>query len=110
MFTSQDTYWTQSWEKSNRNPWSKIFEQCITTKYEDNQICDEGVGFLAEALKNHTTLVSLHLGSNKIGITGTQYLSNVLRNNTKIRRIYLENNEIADEGVQFLSEALANNE
>ncbi|CAF1331533.1 unnamed protein product [Adineta steineri] len=76
---------------------------------EDNAIGDEGAQFLAEALRNKTTLASLQLTNNQIGAKGAQYLSSILQNNVRLTKLDLRDNNIGDQGALCIANALQDN-
>ena len=85
-------------------------------KLRDINICadditDEGVKHLAEALTNNNCkLNSLNLHPNLITDEGVKHLAEALTNNNcKLNSLDLSNNNITDEGVKHLAKALTNN-
>ena len=74
----------------------------------DNQITDDGVASLSEALKQSTCqLTTLDLRSNQITDVGVASLSEALKQSTcQLTTLNLESNQITDVGVASLSEAL----
>ena len=73
-----------------------------------NEITDDGVASLSEALKQPTCqLTTLHLGGNEITDAGVASLSEALKQpNCQLTTLDLAVNEITDDGVATLSEAL----
>ena len=73
-----------------------------------NNITDEGVKHLAEALKHvNCKLNRLDLSTNNITDEGTKYLAKVLKHvNCKLNRLDLSSNNITDKGAKHLAEAL----
>ena len=75
-----------------------------------NNITDDGVKQLSNALVNNCKLSSLNLRLNNITDEGVKQLSNVLvNNNCKLSSLNLATNNITDEGVKQLSNVLVNN-
>ena len=58
-------------------------------------------------LENNQTLTDLYIGQNNIGDNDIKYLSEALQNNQNLKALYLNSNNIGDNGVKFLSEAVA---
>ena len=75
-----------------------------------NDITDEGVKHLAEALTNNNCEVnSLNLADNNITDKGVKHLAEALTNNNcKLNHLDLADKNITDEGVKHLAEALKN--
>ena len=76
-----------------------------------NDIGDEGVIAISEALKTNSTLTELGLESysestNKIGPAGAQALADMLQVNSALTSLYLQNNNIGDEGGKAIAEVL----
>ena len=63
-----------------------------------NNIGDKGVIGIAEVLKINTTLIKLHLGNNKVSNKGIIALAKALKTNTTLKELYLENDKIYDIG------------
>ena len=78
---------------------------------EENQMTDEGVEYLAEAINNNNCqLHTLYLRANKISDNGAQHLAEAINNNNcQLRALTLSANKISDIGVQHLAEAINNN-
>ena len=78
---------------------------------EENQMTDEGVEYLAEAINNNNCqLRTLYLRANKISDNGAQHLADAISNNNcQLRALTLSANKISDIGVQHLAEAINNN-
>ena len=76
-----------------------------------NNITDEGVKHLAEALTdNNCKLINVDLAFNNITHEGVKHLAEALTNNNcKLNRLDLTGNNITGEGVKHLAEALTNN-
>eukprot|EP00985_Skeletonema_marinoi_P029982 scaffold29926_cov138-Skeletonema_marinoi.AAC.4 len=84
----------------------------------DNNIDDEGLVVLADALKENTTLTTLDLAENEIEKEGAIALADALKVNTTLTTLDLERNEIrwihkkermGDEGAIALADALKEN-
>ena len=71
-----------------------------------NSIGVEGANSLSEALRVNTSISSLLLFHNSIGDDGANSLSEALRVNTSLTSLDLSYNSIGDEGAHSLSEAL----
>ena len=76
-----------------------------------NDIGDEGVIAISEALKTNSTLTELGLDSlsrstNKIGPAGAQALAHMLKVNSALVSLNIEDNEIGDEGTAALAAVL----
>jgi Ran GTPase-activating protein (RanGAP) involved in mRNA processing and transport len=61
-------------------------------------LSDDGIGLLAEALKNNTQLTVLNLECNSIGVDGSRLLAEALKRNTTLRTVLLASNDIGAEG------------
>ncbi|KAF9091666.1 hypothetical protein BGX29_010834, partial [Mortierella sp. GBA35] len=79
-----------------------------STSAHYNEIGDNGVEALSEALKINSTLNSLDLSNNRIGDYGLVVLSAALKTNPTLTTMNLRNNSIGPNGAQALSEALNN--
>jgi Ran GTPase-activating protein (RanGAP) involved in mRNA processing and transport len=82
-----------------------------TLKYLDlsyNQISDQGVRILSEALlpNQNSSLKALYLSKNRISNLGAKYLSEMLRTNQTLTELWLSSNEISFEGIQQLAHVL----
>ena len=77
----------------------------------ENNITDEGLKHLAEALTNNNCkLNSLNLAWNNITDKGVKHLAEALTNNNcKLNSLNLAGNNITGEGVKHLAKALTNN-
>ncbi|CAF1332483.1 unnamed protein product [Rotaria sp. Silwood1] len=71
-----------------------------------NHIRNDGMKYLASALKNNKTLKALYLQWNFIGDLGVQYLADTLQVNTTITTLHLAWNIITNVGVRYLADAL----
>jgi len=76
---------------------------------EDNEIGDEDVVALSEALRGNTSVQKIYLTNNQIGDAGVAALASSLHGNTSIQWIYLDRNQIGDAGATALAEALRGN-
>ena len=77
-----------------------------------NDIGDEGVIAISEALKTNSTLTELGLESlrssrNKIGPAGAQALADMLKVNSALVSLSLESNSIGKEGAASLAAVLS---
>ena len=82
-----------------------------SAKLDFNDIGDEGVVAISEALKTNSTLTELGLASspvsaNKIGPAGAQALADMLKVNSALTTLDLYRNNIGDEGVKALAGVL----
>ena len=73
-----------------------------------NNLTDEGVKYLAEALKhNSCKLKSLNLTNNKLTEEGVKYLAEALKDgNCKLHGLDLACNKLSDEGVKYVADTL----
>ena len=73
-----------------------------------NNVTDEGVTYLVEALKHsNCKLNTLNLSNNNITDKGAECLAEALKhNNCKLNSLYLLQNNITDKGVECFAEAL----
>ena len=74
-----------------------------------NEINDDGVKILAEALKKNKSLESLHLSNNIIKDDGAAALAAALQSNSMLKALDLDSNRIGDDGVATLAGALQSN-
>ena len=76
-----------------------------------NQLTDEAVKYLSEAINNNNCrLRTLYLSHNKISNIGAQYLAEAINsNNCQLHTLNLAANNISDTGAQHLAEAINNN-
>jgi len=74
-----------------------------------NSIGDVGGVNLAKALQYNTSLQTLHLRGNNLGNAAALEFAEALRRNTSLVSLGLDNNRIGDLGVQHLLYALAEN-
>ncbi|KAL0239380.1 hypothetical protein GEMRC1_009488 [Eukaryota sp. GEM-RC1] len=66
----------------------------------------EGVVALTDVLKVNTTITSIDLGNNSIGVAGARALAEALKVNLTITCIEMSGNSIGEEGAKELAEAL----
>ena len=71
-----------------------------------NPIGIEGANSLAQALRVNTSLSSLELNANFIGSEGANSLAQALRINTSLSSLHLADNTIGNEGANSLAQAL----
>ena len=71
-----------------------------------NQITDNEVEELAEAVSVNTTLQTLELSQNVISDFGISFFSKCLKNNKTLLKLNLSGNNITDEGALTLAEAI----
>ena len=64
---------------------------------------------LAEALKSNSTLQTLKLSGNRVGVKGTMALAEALKSNSTLQTLELHYNNIGDNGAKALAEALKSN-
>jgi len=85
----------------------KVYQSTIT----DINLCvkDEDAKSLAAALAKNTTITTIDLSRNVIGVEGAKSLADVLAKNTTITNIDLSRNVIGVEGAESLAAALAEN-
>ena len=74
----------------------------------DNNVTDEGVTYLVEALKHsNCKLNTLNLSFNNVTDKGAECLAEALKHsNCKLNRLHLFKNNVTDKGVECLAEAL----
>jgi Ran GTPase-activating protein (RanGAP) involved in mRNA processing and transport len=70
---------------------------------------NKGAKAVATILKENSTIESVHLGNNDIGVEGAKAISEALKGNTSLRRISLCNNSIGNEGGKAIADALQEN-
>lgn len=97
----------------------KCHRSLTTIGLGNNLICDSGVKFLCEGLKENIVYQDLLLYNNRITSIGCEYLKDLLTwdsvdksysGNKQIKKLYLGSNRIRNEGISFLGEALRVNE
>ena len=71
-----------------------------------NNITDEVVKRLAEAIQVNTTLLSLDISCNTISDDGMSSISDCLKINSTLCKLNLSNNKITDQGAKTLAEAI----
>ena len=73
-----------------------------------HSIRDEGAQYISECLLSakNSSLASLDLSGNQIGISGGKHLALLLANNGTIRKLSLAGNAIGDEGARAIAVAL----
>lgn len=77
---------------------------------ESCQLTDEQVCVLAEGLKQNSHLVSLNLNANvEIGNAAAKAIADALRQHPKLSTLHLDANQIGDEGAQSLADAIRSN-
>ncbi|KAG0333864.1 hypothetical protein BG000_008833 [Podila horticola] len=81
----------------------------VSLNLQDNLIGVHGGMALSEALKTNTTLFSLELAGNKIRENRALALSEVLKTNSTLTTLNLKSNQFGDNGGQMLAEALKTN-
>ena len=74
-----------------------------------NEISDDGVKAIAEALKENTSVTNLDLRYTKIGDDGAKAIAEALKKNTSVTNLDLSSNKISDEGAKAIAEALTVN-
>ena len=72
----------------------------------DNQISDQGIAFVADALKNNQTVEELYLQYTAIGDAGLQHLLQMLSKNSTLRRLECGCCGITEKGAQEVLKAL----
>ncbi|CAF1006618.1 unnamed protein product [Rotaria sordida] len=77
--------------------------------FERKIMIDEDMKIIADALKNNTRLIKLHLPQCQINDQGAKYLADVLQHNNTLISLYLYKNHISNYGVRFLADALIQN-
>ena len=83
-----------------------ILKTITKLKLNKNQISNDGVIALAEALKDNTTITTLDIGMNYIGPSGAEALAEALKVNKTLTTLLMKDNYISDKGTVFLAEAL----
>ncbi|CAF4640140.1 unnamed protein product [Rotaria socialis] len=85
----------------------KVLNESATTNC--NRIGNNGAKYLADSLRNNTTLTTLDLTGNKIGRNGAQYLAGILRNNKTLLTLDMDSNYIQDHGAEQMASGLKHN-
>jgi Ran GTPase-activating protein (RanGAP) involved in mRNA processing and transport len=75
----------------------------------ENQIGDDGVAALAQALTIKQGLLTLDLRENQIGNKGAQSIANALSNQCTLTDLNLSDNQIGNDGARSLAHSLALN-
>ena len=89
---------------------SDLSFMAVLTKLDlssNSTLGDEGAIALCEALKSNTTLETLDLVKNDIGVAGAQSLAGMLQVNRALKYVDSECNKIPDEAKQQLRAAVA---
>ena len=95
---------------NNASEINKLKKINLTTQnLQQNNIGDEGIKELTEALKTNTTLTTLNLQQKNIGDEDIKALAEALKTNTTLTTLNLQQNNIGDEGIEALAEALKTN-
>lgn len=82
----------------------------VTLNLSQNNITDDGVGYVTEGLLDNKTLKELIIYGNKIGDEGVGKIADMLNKNASLIHINLSfNKEIGNEGVKKLADALKDN-
>ena len=71
--------------------------------------CIQSVRFIADMLKQNTTLTSINLSDNFITINGIQSIADALKQNTTLTSIDLSDNDIDTDGMQSIVDMLKQN-
>ncbi|CAF4394303.1 unnamed protein product [Rotaria sp. Silwood2] len=75
----------------------------------NNEIDDEGVRLIAEALANNESIHTLKLNTNSITDMGAAYLAEILNENKTITVLELNSNKIQDKGIENLADIIIKN-
>ena len=67
---------------------------------EGNNLNDDLMSSLSDALAKTTSLKELYLGSNKIEAKGAELIASGLKSNQTLEKLYLEGNFIGDQGLE----------
>ena len=73
---------------------------------EGNEITNIGCEALAKALLGNSTMEELFLGANSIGPKGAASLAMVITSNKTLRKLYVDGNQLGPQGAIVLAEAL----
>ena len=86
----------------------KHLHRCTQLSLTDNNVTDQGVSHLCDALKDeHCKLTQLWLDRNSIADQGVSHLCDALKNeHCKLTQLRLTGNSITDQGVSHLCDAL----
>lgn len=71
-----------------------------------NDLTDQGITYLAEALTKNRSLVALDLGANKYSDSGAIQLAEMLKSNRSLRSLGVFVNAIGDRGLQAFAEVI----
>ncbi|KJE95187.1 hypothetical protein CAOG_05665 [Capsaspora owczarzaki ATCC 30864] len=77
--------------------------------YENEDIGDDLVAALAEALKGHPAVTSLNLSSNEIGIYGACSIGEALHENNVLTKLNMGHNQIGAPGAKAIAGGLKSN-
>ncbi|CAF3774509.1 unnamed protein product [Adineta steineri] len=80
-----------------------------TLDLRSNEIKENGIQHLADALRNNTTLIELTLYGIKFGEKGAQHIADSMRHNTTLTTLDLSDSKIGDKGIQHVADSLRNN-
>ncbi|CAF4418307.1 unnamed protein product [Rotaria sp. Silwood2] len=80
-----------------------------TLKLWCKDLKNDGIRYLADALRHNKTLTVLELGPNDINSKGIEYLANALTENTTLNTLHIFINPIFDVGTKYLALALMQN-
>jgi Ran GTPase-activating protein (RanGAP) involved in mRNA processing and transport len=73
---------------------------------EASCVIPEGALAIAEALKLNSSLTTLDLGYNEIGIEGAFAIAEGLKVNSSLSTLHLHGNDVGKEGASAIAEAL----
>ncbi|KAL4479133.1 hypothetical protein ABPG72_008963 [Tetrahymena utriculariae] len=88
---------------------SKKYSHLRYLNISSNQLGDNGIKTITEAIQNNTTIYSLDLSYNKLGDQSCIYLQQILQNNSYIQELYLQWNKISSRGGLYIADGLALN-
>jgi len=71
----------------------------------NNDIKDNGLIAILQALKGNKTVTSLNFNGNKVGNDGARALADYVRVEPTIQNVYLMNNPVGNDGIDALSSA-----
>ena len=75
----------------------------------NNHINDKGASFIAEAIAQSKSLVTVDLSLNSIGDVGASAVAEAIKQNKSLTTVDLGHNEIGDVGAVAIAEAVAQN-
>jgi len=81
----------------------------VSIMIRNQNIGDEEVTRLADALRNNNTITQIYLDGNKITDAGASALAAALIGNNKLTHLDLKRNKIGDEGAAAIGQSLAGN-